>query len=186
MSPTTASNSLPFKEELLPSQPPDAEILARRKALVKQTWLSMEFGLGEEATVCFYDRLFAKFPNVEPLFANTSLQVQSHKLYLTLRLAVRSLDDLDAIIPTLQELGRRHAQSYGVVPEYYGAVTQTFIEVLHEYICSKWTNMACSRYMVDVADAWTWCLNLVGGVMADAAEKALAEDRGFVDDQGVP
>ena len=173
MSPSTPE-SLPFFSELLSNQPPEDETLERRKTLIKQTWRSIEFGLGEGATKAFYNRLFTKFPSVEPLFANTSLEVQSLKLYQTLRLAVRSLDDLDSILPTVQELGRRHAQSYGVVPEYYAAVTQVFIEILHEYICSHFTNMACSRYIVDVADAWAWCLNLIGSVMIDAAPAAAA------------
>ena len=117
---------------------------------------------------------------MEPLFANTSIEIQSRKLYGVVRLAVRSLDDLDGLLPTIKELGRRHGQAYGVIPEYYGAVTQTFIEILHEYICSQWTNMECSRYIVDVADAWAWCLNLIGGIMADAAEKSAKETKRLV------
>jgi hemoglobin-like flavoprotein len=152
--------------------------LERRKTLVKQSWRAVEFGLGGEATVAFYELLFARFPSVKPLFAGTTTEVQAEKLYAVLRVAIRSLDDLDALVPVLQEMGVRHAISYGVVREHYGAVTQVFIELLHQFIGSQWSESmrmsgATCRYMVEVADAWTWVLNLIGGVMADAADAAL-------------
>ena len=169
------TDQLVFSPKVLSDPLAEDEILARRKLLIKQTWRSVEFGLGEKATRSFYERLFSNFPEVQPMFENVSMKEQAHKLYSVLRLAVRSLDDLEAILPTVQELGRRHAQSYGVARQHYEAVTDTFVDVLHEYICSQCSNMGCSTYMVDVADAWSWCLNFIGGIMADAAEKAVAE-----------
>ena len=174
---SSSSDPLPFRSELVSALPPQDETLARRKTLIRQTWRSVEFGLGETVSRSFYDRLFERFPDVKPMFDATSMEVQAQKLYTTLRLAVRSLDDLETLRPALQYLGRRHAQSYGVVRAHYGAVTQVFLEILHEYISSHWTNNASmimihSRYMVDVADAWSWALNLLGGIMADAAEAA--------------
>lgn len=163
---------LPFHAELVSHQSPADETRERRKTLIQQTWRSVEFGLGQKATETFYDRLFTNYPAVKSLFEHTSMEGQSQKLYGVLRLAVRSLDDLDSVIPTVQELGRRHARSYGVKREYYGAVTRTFIEIVHEYIASQWGTMAGTRYMVDVADAWAWCLNLIGDIMADAADEA--------------
>mmetsp|Transcript_16438 Transcript_16438/g.33164 ORF Transcript_16438/g.33164 Transcript_16438/m.33164 type:complete len:174 (-) Transcript_16438:212-733(-) len=167
-----SSDPLPFRSELVSHLSPQDEICERRKNLIKQTWRSVEFGLGQKATEVFYDRLFTNYPDTQPLFAHVSMQGQSQKLYGVLRLAVRSLNDLDAIIPTVQELGRRHSRSYGVMRDHYGAVTQTFIEILHEYILTQWGTMAHTRYLVDVADAWAWYLNLIGGIMADAADEA--------------
>ena len=166
------SSPLPFRSELVSHRSPQDETYERRMNLVKQTWRSVEFGLGHKATQAFYDRLFANHLDTRRLFAGVGMEGQSRKLYDLLRLAVRSLDDLDAIIPTVQEMGRRHARSYGVVRDHYGDVTQAFIEILHQYICSQLGHMAHSRYLVDVADAWAWCLNLIGNIMADAADEA--------------
>jgi hemoglobin-like flavoprotein len=161
------------------SPPPYDETLERRKKLVKQSWRAVEFGLGGAATQAFYERLFTRFPSVQPLFAGTTMDVQAEKLYAVLQVAIRSLDDLDSLVPVLQDMGVRHATAYGVQRAHYGAVTQVFIEILYEFIGNQWSeNMSMSgatgRYMVEVADAWTWVLNLVGGVMADAADTAAA------------
>jgi hemoglobin-like flavoprotein len=165
----------PSSSSPLPS--PYDETLERRKKLVKQSWRAVEFGLGGAATQAFYERLFTRFPSVQPMFAGTTMDVQAAKLYAVLRVAIRSLDDLDSLVPVLQNMGVRHATAYGVQRAHYGAVTQVFIEILYEFIGNQWSeNMSMSgatgRYMVEVADAWTWVLNLLGGVMADAADTA--------------
>ena len=61
----------------------------------------------------FYARLFDLTPDARPMFAHVDMDVQRRMLIDVLATAVRSLDDLPALVPTLQALGRRHT-GYGV------------------------------------------------------------------------
>jgi hemoglobin-like flavoprotein len=76
---------------------------------------------GDELVDTFYTRLFAAAPAVEPLFARTDIAHQKTMLLATLVLLRKSLRDLAAVVPKLQELGRRHV-GYGARPEHYPVV----------------------------------------------------------------
>ena len=67
---------------------------------------------GDALMDSFYARLFATAPEVKPLFARTDLRRQKAMLLSALVLLRKSLRDLDAIVPTLRELGARHV-AYG-------------------------------------------------------------------------
>src|SRR3712207_5412272 len=81
---------------------------------------------GEALVDVFYDRLFAAAPAVMPLFARTDLPRQKTMLLGALVLLRKSLRDLDAIVPTLRELGARHV-AYGAQPEHYPVVGRVLI-----------------------------------------------------------
>ena len=150
----------------------DNEYIERRKTLIKQTWRAVEFGMGEKATVEFYDRLLSQFPEMRPLFGDTNMKLQSHKIYGIIKLAVRSLDDFESVVPVLERLGRRHANVYGLDRSHYRAFTDTFIEVLHRFIYSQYSAMMVgTHYAIDVADAWSYVLNIIGDIMADTVEE---------------
>lgn len=150
----------------------DDEYIERRKTLIRQTWRAVEFGMGEQATTEFFDRLLSQLPELKPLFAETNMKLQSHKLYGIIKLAVRSLDDFDSVFPVLEKLGRKHATFYGLKRTHYRAFTDTFIEVLHSFIHSQYSAMMVgTHYVVDVADAWSSVLNIIGDIMADAGEE---------------
>ena len=51
----------------------------------------------------FYARLFAAAPAVRPLFAGTDMARQREMLLSALVLLRKSLRDLDAVVPTLQQ-----------------------------------------------------------------------------------
>jgi hemoglobin-like flavoprotein len=73
---------------------------------------------GEELMDIFYARLFAAAPSVKPLFDGTDLRRQKAMLLGALVLVRKSLRDMDAMLPTLRELGARHV-GYGAKPEHY-------------------------------------------------------------------
>lgn len=162
-----------------------ADTIDRRKTLVRQTWRSVEFGLGDKAIRSMYTRLFQICPEVEHLYNGVSMEILCKKVFDMIRLAVRSLDDFDSVVPALIDLGRRHHKSYGTLRRHYRAVTQAFQEVLQEYICSQWTNIVCTQYVFDVADAWGWCLNGIGDIMADGGELFEEEEDDDDDDTEV-
>lgn len=76
----------------------------------------------------FYGRLFDLDPSLRPLF-KIDMKVQSKKLADTLGAVVDAAEQLDALTPTLRQLGRTHA-TYGVLPEHYETVRQSLLWAL--------------------------------------------------------
>ena len=79
----------------------------RRKRNVQDTWKAVEDSLSVEATKLFYKRLFEEYPSVIPLFENADMDAQAEKLFKTVGLAVKYLDDVEGLIPVLEDLGAR-------------------------------------------------------------------------------
>ena len=104
----------------------------------------------------FYDLLFERYPQVKPLFANTTQKKQEKHLLDALALTVKNLDKPDILLPVLQELGRRH-EGYGAAPDHYAAVAETLLEVMQEFMGTQWTKK--------IQNTWTTALNVIAGVM---------------------
>ena len=64
-----------------------------------------------------YERMFVIDPGLRRLFA-IDIETQGAKLMAVLKIAIANLHRLDEIMPTVRELGRRHAQ-YGVKDRDY-------------------------------------------------------------------
>jgi nitric oxide dioxygenase len=161
---TSASAALPDHDALI----------ERRKALIRETWGVVEANLNVSATEAFYLRLFEKYPDLRPMFAHADMRIQAMKLYEVLRVAVRFLDNFESLTPILEDMGIRHAESYGVQRDHYHAMTDAFIEILNNYISKQFAGdeFSGSLYSLDVAHAWSWALTMIGTVMADAADDA--------------
>jgi hemoglobin-like flavoprotein len=84
------------------------------------------------AGACFYERLFACDPSLRPLF-QADLKLQGRKLMEMLRLIAVHLDRLDALVPVVAELGRRH-RAYGVCDAHYEAVGQALLWTLEHLL----------------------------------------------------
>jgi len=152
------------------------DLAERRKRLIQQTWKLVEDGLDVDATRRFYKRLFEKYPDVEEVFGGVDMEMQSQKLYEVLRVAIRFLDNIDGLMPTLREMGVRHARAYNVKRSQYNAVTEVFIETLNEYLGEALRPVfkeSTAIVQLDVAAAWGWVLTLIGTTMADAGEAAV-------------
>jgi methyl-accepting chemotaxis protein len=111
---------------------------------------------GDELVDTFYTRLFAAAPAVKPLFAHTDLAHQKTMLLATLVLLRKSLRDLDALVPTLRELGRRHV-GYGARPEHYAVVGDTLIGAMAEVAGDAWSD--------EYTRAWAEALSVVAEAM---------------------
>lgn len=111
----------------------------------------------------FYEELFSRYPDVKPLFANTTSEKQQQKLLAALVLVIDNLNNVDVLSKTLTELGQRH-QKYGVESAHYQAVATTLIDVMKEFAGSAWTQ--------HVHNAWTHALNVIANVMIDSYTKS--------------
>jgi len=131
----------------------------------------------EQVVSRFYDELFLRFPAVKPMFANTSKAKQSKMLLASIKLVIANLDNPGKLVPALQEMGKRH-KGYGAVPEHYGAVAETLLDVMKEFAGKAWTKK--------VHQAWSDALNLVaetmlGGYGDETEDKAMATNMAAVD-----
>jgi methyl-accepting chemotaxis protein len=115
---------------------------------------------GDELVDTFYARLFAAAPAVRPLFADSDLQRQKVMLLGALVLLRKSLRDLDAIVPKLQELGARHV-AYGAQPAHYPVVGEVLIASLAAVAGEAWR----PRY----ERAWISAFEIVAGAMLEGA-----------------
>ena len=110
----------------------------------------------EDVMSRFYDELFTRFPQVQPMFANTTKAKQMKMLLASLKLVIANLDNPDKLVPALKEMGKRH-KGYGAVPEHYTAVAETLMDVMKEFAGKAWTKK--------VHNAWSDALNLVAETM---------------------
>lgn len=86
----------------------------------------------------FYTTLFADYPAVKPLFANTHMEKQAKQLFKSLVLVVDNLRHPDVLSKALKGLGTRHLQ-YGVLPDHYPMVGGTLLKALSIYLENAWT-----------------------------------------------
>ena len=146
----------------------------KRRLVVQQTWCIVEKTMKDESTRVFYERLLQKNPELKPLFASVHMQTQAHKLYEVLQVAVRFLSNMDELVPVLEDMGVRHGVTYGVTRAHYKALNLAFIESMAcSFESQKDTHdRGTTVWNEEAADAWTFVLNEIGMIMADAADRA--------------
>ncbi len=76
--------------------------------------------------------------------------------------AVKGIDEPDTILPTIQDLGKRHV-GYGVKEEYYDTVGEALLWTLEQGLGESFTPEA--------KNAWAEAYKLLSGVMIDAARE---------------
>jgi hemoglobin-like flavoprotein len=171
VSPTAAAVARPSSSGYGQNEAAEFE---RRKATIQKSWRAVQFGLDVESIKRFYDRLFDQYPQVRHMFRD-DMKIQYRKLYSVITLAVRSLDDMDALVPVLEDLGRKHAR-YGVLRPHYAAVCDCFLHIMNEYIFSQMPGNFAVQYAMEIQDSWEWVLTFIGEIMADAADEVKAEE----------
>ena len=100
--------------------------------LVRSSW-SMIAERSDAFTARFYDHLFVIDAGAAQLFNGVDMTIQRWKLAQTLGVVVQALDDLDALLPAVAALGRRHTR-YGVLHHHFdrvgAALLQAFVDTL--------------------------------------------------------
>ena len=136
-----------------------------QKQLVQHNW-AMAAPHADAVAQLFYQRLFKLDPGIEALFSGVDMAAQRAKLIQALQFAVEGLDDLDSLVPILQELGRRH-QSYGVEDPHYDTVGAALLWTLERGLGQAWTDEAQA--------AWSEAYGLLAGAMRPAGGGAAEE-----------
>lgn len=131
------------------------------KQLVRESWQKVE-PVSEVAAALFYGRLFELDPRLRQLFRG-DMEEQGRKLMQTLTVVVRGLDRLDALLPAVEALGRRHA-GYGVHDAHYETVAQALLWALERSVGESFTPAA--------ADAWAQAYGVLAAVMKRASAGA--------------
>ena len=119
---------------------------------------------GDEAPLWFYSHLFLSHPETRQLFP-VSMAHQRDRLFQALGEVVARVDDLESLVPILQQLGRDH-RKFGTVAAHYPAVGASLLATL-EHFDEEW-NAA-------LAADWTAAYGLVAEVMIAAADESADE-----------
>ena len=126
--------------------------------LVQSSWRQVS-AIAPQAGALFYAKLFAVDPALRPLFKGP-IEDQAAKLMQMIGVAVGKLDDLDALLPVLGNLGRRHA-GYGVQDTHYETVGAALLQTLEQGLGAGFTPA--------VREAWTEVYGVLADVMSAAA-----------------
>ncbi len=118
--------------------------------------------ISETAAELFYKRLFELNPSLESLFKG-DMKKQGRMLMQMIDFAVKGIDEPDTILPTIQDLGKRHV-GYGVKEEYYETVGEALLWTLEKGTGEDFTR--------DVKEAWTEAYKLLSDTMKSAAREA--------------
>jgi hemoglobin-like flavoprotein len=113
----------------------------------------------------FYHRLFELDPSLQRLF-HDDMPAQGRKLMTMLGFIVAGLHRPEAIIPTVQELGRRHAD-YGVQEDHYTTVGAAWLWTLRHGLGTQFTPAVEAAWV----EAYRW--------LADTMQAAAAESAGM-------
>jgi nitric oxide dioxygenase len=116
----------------------------------------------ETAAALFYEKLFAIDGSLRALFRETDMKKQGAKLMAALGFVVHGLSRAETILPTVQDLARRHV-GYGVEEHHYPIVGQALIDTLEAGLGEAFTPQ--------VREAWAAAYGLLAGVMIAAARE---------------
>jgi hemoglobin-like flavoprotein len=131
---------------------------SREITLVQETFEKVRPQANDVARL-FYSKLFELDPSLRPLF-RPDLTEQGAKLMQVLGIAVAGLRNLDALLPVVEELGRRHTR-YGVKEEHYETVGVALMQTLQAGLGESFTP--------EVAGAWQRVYAALSTTMIEAA-----------------
>ncbi len=126
--------------------------------LVQTSWQKV-VPIKDKAAELFYGKLFELDANLKPLFKGDMAE-QGRKLMAMINTVVNKLNDLDDIVPAVQDLGKKHV-GYGVKDSHYDTVAAALLWTLGAGLGDAFTD--------DVKAAWTEAYTILATAMKDAA-----------------
>jgi hemoglobin-like flavoprotein len=126
--------------------------------LVQHSFKSVAL-IADEAAALFYGRLFELDPELRKLFKSDPKE-QGRKLMTMIGMAVRGLDNIAALVPVVENLGRRHV-AYGVMPGHFDTVGAALLWTLKQGLGVAFTS--------EVESAWAQAYRLLADTMKEAA-----------------
>lgn len=118
--------------------------------------------IADSAAALFYSKLFELDPSLRSMF-KADMTDQGKKLMQILGVAVSSLKNLEAIVPAVQDLGRRHVK-YGVRPQHYNTVAEAILWMLAQTLGNAFTP--------EIKQSWTEVYTVLADTMIAAANEA--------------
>ncbi len=111
----------------------------------------------------FYEILFARYPEVRPLFGvRNSAEVQQTMLTEALVAVVDHLEDAPWLSSTLKGIGAKHV-SYGVTDEMYDWVGECLLAAMSEVAADAWT--------AEVEGQWVAAYGVIAAMCLEGAEE---------------
>ena len=126
--------------------------------LVQTSWEKV-VPIADKAAELFYGKLFETDPALKPLFKGDMAE-QGKKLMTMITTVVRGMQNLDKLVPAIQDLGKRHV-GYGVKDEHYDTVGGSLIWTLEQGLGEEFTP--------ETKDAWVAAYTILATTMKDAA-----------------
>ncbi len=130
----------------------------RQIGLIKASWDKV-LPISDKAAELFYGKLFELDPEVKKLFTG-DMSEQGKKLMTMIDTVVKSLDNLEVVVPAIQESGKRHV-AYGVKDEDYATVGEALIWTLGAGLGDDFTD--------EVKESWIAAYTVLSTTMIDAA-----------------
>lgn len=119
----------------------------------------------DEVIEAFYERLFTDRPYLRGMFP-ADLQPETERLFNALISLAEALDDLEQLVPTLEQLGRDH-RKYGIRPAHYDAVRDALITALVAHGGPTWRT--------EYEQAWKRAYDFAAAIMQAADTAASTE-----------
>ena len=131
--------------------------------LVQESWEKVK-PISDTAAQLFYGKLFELDPSLKDMFKGDMAE-QGKKLMTMINVAVNGLKRLEAIVPAVQDLGKRHV-GYGVKDKDYDTVGNALLWTLSQGLGDGFTD--------EVKDAWTSVYGILATTMKNAAAEVAA------------
>ena len=144
---------------------PEAPVLDDAQIKLVQDSFAKVDAIAEDAAAMFYGRLFEIAPDLIPLFKG-DMKAQGRKLMTMIKTAVNGLNDLGALVPAVEDLGRRHV-GYGVNDADYDTVASALLWTLNKGLGDDFTD--------ETRDAWTTVYTLLARIMTGAGAEVTEE-----------
>ncbi|MFC7319879.1 NO-inducible flavohemoprotein [Halobacillus campisalis] len=131
---------------------------------------------GEAITTHFYKRMFADHPELKNIFNMTNQKAgrQPRALANAVYAAAQHIDDLSAILPTVNQIAEKH-RSLQVKPEHYPIVGKYLLIAIKEVLGDAATD--------DIMQAWEEAYGAIAHAFIQVEEKkyeqAVAQDGGW-------
>jgi nitric oxide dioxygenase len=131
-------------------------------ALVRDSWSEL-VPMRKQVCADFYTRLFARYPELQPLFKG-DMERQTSLFVTMLNTVVSALENREPVVPLIKTVGARHAD-YGVAAGDYekfeAVLLDTFADALGE------------RFTPDVRSAWRQVYEELAETMRQGAAEAV-------------
>jgi nitric oxide dioxygenase len=142
-------------------------ITQAQKEIVKSTAPILKEN-GKEITSIFYKHMFEAHPELLNLFNQTNQKIGTQPLALanTIYFAAENIDNLDVLIPQVQQIAHKH-RALTVLPEHYPIVGKYFLLAIDEFLGETGD--------VSLLNAWSAAYDIIASIFIEIEKKLYDE-----------